>query len=205
MDGVYRNQRHFYDLTRKFYLLGRDRLIEELKPEPGHHVLEVGCGTGRNLIKAAKRYPQARFYGFDISSMMLETAERSIAKAGIADRITLAQGDAGAFTAQDLFGFNAAERVFYSYTLSMIPVWREALMRGVEATAPGGALHVVDFGQQERLPKAARAVLGRWLALFHVTARPDLFEAIQETAAKAGRRAEVTPLYRGYSWLGSIR
>ncbi|RUV53463.1 SAM-dependent methyltransferase, partial [Mesorhizobium sp. M5C.F.Ca.IN.020.14.1.1] len=27
MDGVYRWQRHIYDLTRKYYLLGRDRLI----------------------------------------------------------------------------------------------------------------------------------------------------------------------------------
>ena len=24
MDAIYRRQRHFYDLTRKYYLLGRD-------------------------------------------------------------------------------------------------------------------------------------------------------------------------------------
>ncbi len=30
MDGVYRYQRHVYDLTRKYYLLGRDRLIDGL-------------------------------------------------------------------------------------------------------------------------------------------------------------------------------
>ncbi|TIV74063.1 MAG: SAM-dependent methyltransferase, partial [Mesorhizobium sp.] len=30
MDGVYRWQRHIYDLTRKYYLLGRDRLIDGL-------------------------------------------------------------------------------------------------------------------------------------------------------------------------------
>ena len=24
MDAIYRSQRHFYDLTRKYYLLGRD-------------------------------------------------------------------------------------------------------------------------------------------------------------------------------------
>ena len=27
MDRMYRAQRHIYDLTRKFYLLGRDRMI----------------------------------------------------------------------------------------------------------------------------------------------------------------------------------
>ena len=30
MDGVYRWQRHVYDVTRKYYLLGRDRMIEGL-------------------------------------------------------------------------------------------------------------------------------------------------------------------------------
>lgn len=206
MDAVYRNQRHFYDATRKYYLLGRDRLIDELRPEPGQRVLEVGCGTGRNMILAARRYPEVDFYGFDISEMMLETAEQKIRKAGLADRITLAQGDAANFICRDLFGFEAADRVFYSYCLSMIPCWREALEQGVRALSKDGALHMVDFGQQERLPGAARAVLGRWLKLFHVTPRPDLFAAMLETAAAhPGRRVSFTTLYRGYAWLGSIR
>ena len=72
MDSIYRTQRHIYDLTRKYYLLGRDRLIRELAPPEDGCVLEVGCGTGRNLIKAARRYPRARFYGIDISEAMLE-------------------------------------------------------------------------------------------------------------------------------------
>ena len=35
MDRMYRRQRHIYDLTRKFYLLGRDELIDGLKPPAG--------------------------------------------------------------------------------------------------------------------------------------------------------------------------
>ncbi|MFX8410451.1 hypothetical protein ABTL60_19470, partial [Acinetobacter baumannii] len=67
MDGIYRYQRYIYDLTRKFYLLGRDQMIGGLQPPTGARVLEVGCGTGRNLLLAARRYPLVRFYGFDIS------------------------------------------------------------------------------------------------------------------------------------------
>ncbi|TIM21480.1 MAG: SAM-dependent methyltransferase, partial [Mesorhizobium sp.] len=52
MDGVYRWQRHIYDLTRKYYLLGRDRLIDGLDVPVGGTVLELGCGTGRNIILA---------------------------------------------------------------------------------------------------------------------------------------------------------
>ena len=45
MDDIYRVQRHFYDLTRKPYLLGRDVLIRELDIPDGGSVLEIGCGT----------------------------------------------------------------------------------------------------------------------------------------------------------------
>jgi len=58
MDRQYRWQRHIYDLTRKPYLLGRDRLVAELLPTPGARVLEIGCGTGRNLIRIARTYPR---------------------------------------------------------------------------------------------------------------------------------------------------
>ena len=46
MDAMYRYQRHIYDLTRKFYLFGRDQLLSALPAPPGAAVLEMGCGTG---------------------------------------------------------------------------------------------------------------------------------------------------------------
>ncbi len=46
MDGIYRYQRYIYDATRKYFLLGRDTLLDELDPPDGGSVLEVGCGTG---------------------------------------------------------------------------------------------------------------------------------------------------------------
>src|SRR3954469_13733391 len=148
-DAFYRTQRHFYDLTRKYYLLGRDRLIRHLSPPPGGSVVEIGCGTGRNLIVAARAWPEARFYGIDISEAMLETARRNVAKAGLTDRITLAQGDATAFDARALFGRAQFDRVFQSYTLSMIPDWLGAIREGAAKVAPDGRFDIVDFGQQE--------------------------------------------------------
>ena len=59
MDRMYRRQRYIYDATRKFYLLGRDATIAELGARASDSVLEIGCGTGRNLVKMARRYPQA--------------------------------------------------------------------------------------------------------------------------------------------------
>ena len=53
MDRMYRMQRYFYDVTRKYYLLGRDQLLEQMEVRAGEHVLEIGCGTARNLIALA--------------------------------------------------------------------------------------------------------------------------------------------------------
>ena len=122
MDRMYRHQRRIYDLTRKFYLLGRDDLIRGLYPAPDTHVLEIGCGTARNLIAAAKRFPDADFFGLDISEEMLRTARENIAREKLDDAIEVASADATNFDARALFGVERFERVFVSYSLSMIPV-----------------------------------------------------------------------------------
>jgi len=200
MDGVYRYQRHVYDATRKYFLFGRDGLISELAPGPGDRVLEVGCGTGRNLILAARRYPQARFFGLDISPAMLETARRAIARAGLSDRVSVAEADATDFDAGALFGTAAFDRVFFSYALSMVPDWPAALDRALAATAPQGRLHIVDFGQQERFPRLARAGLRRWLALFHVDPQARMRTGVSAAAAAAGRAETFRALFGGYAW-----
>lgn len=204
MDATYALHRHFYDFSRKFYLLGRDRLIAGLAPPPGGAVLEVGCGTARNLIVAAKRWPQARFYGFDISEAMLETARKSVAKHGLSDRITLAQGDAGAFDVATLFGLGAVDRVFMSYTLSMIPPWEEAIELGARALAPGGSLHIVDFGQYERLPRFAKRLHFKSLNDFHVFPRDTLPAALKRIAGEEGLRLDFRSTLRGYVWSATL-
>ncbi|WCM26146.1 class I SAM-dependent methyltransferase [Sphingomonas sp. QA11] len=204
MDAIYRTQRHFYDLTRKYYLLGRDRLIRELAPPPGGSVIEIGCGTGRNLIVAARAWPNARYFGIDISEAMLETARKNVAKAGLADRIVFAQGDATAFDAQALFGTAQFDRVFQSYTLSMIPDWLGAIREGAGKVAPGGRLDIVDFGQQEGLPRAFHRLLLAWLAKFDVSPRAKLWSAVQAAAAAQGLSATFQPLYRGYAWSAAL-
>lgn len=205
MDGVYRRQRHVYDATRKFYLLGRDRLIDALAVPEGGSVLELGCGTGRNLALAARAYPHAEFYGLDIADVMLETAERRIRREGISERVRIARGDASAFDAQTLFGRETFDRVFLSYTLSMIPPWRETIAAALDHVAPGGSLHIVDFGRQERLPGWFRAGLSRWLAAFHVTPRDSLREVLESECEKRGASLSFDSSFRGYTASATVR
>lgn len=169
MDRVYRGQRHIYDLTRKYYLFGRDRLIGELACRPGHAVLELGCGTGRNLQLIARRWPGVTCHGLDISSEMLKNARKRLGTSG-----RLALGDATRFDARALFGREGFDRVVLSYALSMIPGWETALDHAAGTLAPGGSVQVVDFGDFDGLPSPLRAILHKWLAHFHVTPRTEL-------------------------------
>lgn len=205
MDAIYRGQRHIYDLTRKYYLLGRDRLIAELAPPIGGTVLELGCGTGRNLILAARTYPDARFYGVDISEEMLITARANVEKVGLSPRIRLAQGDASAVDTVTAFGVPAFDRVFVSYALSMIPPWRETAAHALSLTKAGGSVHVVDFGGQAELPGWFRSGLRAWLAKFSVEPREDLEAVLAEIARDQGARLEFRRLYRDYARYAVVR
>jgi S-adenosylmethionine-diacylgycerolhomoserine-N-methlytransferase len=205
MDKMYRRQRHIYDLSRKYYLIGRDEMIARLRPAAGDGVLEIGCGTGRNLIKAARAYPDARLYGLDVSREMLDTAEASIARAGLASRISIANADATAFDSGILFGRERFERVMISYALSLIPPWRAALARALDVVAEGGSLHVIDFGDCAGWPKPFKAALRRWLAAFYVTPREDLGEALAALASARGLVSATEGWLGGYATLASAQ
>jgi S-adenosylmethionine-diacylgycerolhomoserine-N-methlytransferase len=199
MNRMYRRQRHIYDGTRRYYLLGRDQLIANLDPTAGATVLEIGCGTGRNLVLAARQHPQARFFGIDVSTEMLTSAISAVSRHGLTDRIRVAHGDATAFNPETLFNVAAFDHVMISYSLSMIPEWRRVLQTAASRIKPGGRLHVVDFGRQERLPGIARTLLLRWLTLFHVTPRDDLERALAELAETSGAGLAFERPFRGYA------
>jgi S-adenosylmethionine-diacylgycerolhomoserine-N-methlytransferase len=199
MNRMYRRQRHIYNATRRYYLLGRDRLIVGLRSEGGASVLEIGCGTGRNLVLAARLHPKARFFGIDVSTEMLTSAISAISRRGLTERIRLAHGDGTAFSPESLFGIRSFDHVLISYSLSMIPDWRRVLQAASGHLKPGGSLHIVDFGDQERLPAIARALLRRWLAMFDVTPRDDLERELSAMAETSGAKLKFERPFRGYA------
>jgi S-adenosylmethionine-diacylgycerolhomoserine-N-methlytransferase len=205
MNRTYRYQRHIYDFTRKYFLLRRDWLIDNLAPCDGDAVLEVGCGTGRNLAVAAARHPTAQLYGIDVSTEMLASAFATIARAGLAPRVRLAHADATSFDPQPLFGIARFDRVFVSYSLSMIPQWEAVIDHALAILGPGGELHIVDFGGQRRLPDVFRTLLRRWLAVFHVTPRDGLEAALRERAHAHNALLIFARPYRDYAQYAVLR
>jgi|HubBroStandDraft_1064217.scaffolds.fasta_scaffold00026_33 S-adenosylmethionine-diacylgycerolhomoserine-N-methlytransferase len=205
MDAMYRHQRHIYDLSRKFYLFGRDRLLAGLPAAPGATVLEMGCGTGRNLVKLARLAPSARLYGVDVSSVMLATAAASLGRAGLSDRVRLAQAGGQGFDPIAGFGLARFDTIYFSYVLSMIPGWRVVVERALDQLAPGGTLAVVDFGDQLEGPAWRRRILLGWLGLFDVHPRAEIEQGLREIAGGLGGLVRDEDVFDGYAYILAMR
>jgi S-adenosylmethionine-diacylgycerolhomoserine-N-methlytransferase len=180
MDRMYRYTRHVYDATRRYYLLGRDRLLRLMQIRDGDRVVEMGCGTARNLIKLKRLHPAARLYGLDASQSMLDTAALALQRHGCADTV-LRHCLAEQLDARQTFGLDEPfDVIFFSYSLSMMPTWPAALDAALANLRPSGRIYIVDFWDQAGLPRPFAYVLKRWLALFHVHHRPELLAHLQE-------------------------
>ncbi len=206
MDKMYRYQRYIYDLTRKYYLFGRDTLIEHMDVHPKQRVLEIGCGTARNLLKLAKRHPEAELYGLDASNEMLITAQSKVDNSPHANNIHLTQCLAENLHYQETFELDRPfDRVFFSYALSMIPPWQQALDAGLANLKAGGELYIVDFSDQRDLPAWFRKILVWWLDLFGVHYKPELLPYLEKLAASGAGHLQVTSLGGHYAFIARFR
>ena len=205
MDRMYRMQRYFYDVTRKYYLLGRDQLLREMNVQSGEKILEAGCGTARNLIILGKLHPEAKLFGLDASAAMLETAQSKVDAAGVKN-ITLKTALADDFKFDETFGLDAQfDKIFFSYSISMIPPWRESIDNALANLKPGGEMYIVDFYDQKNLPSAFRKSLRWWLKKFHVQFWDDLMPHLKSLETQGLGGLTIAPLFRSYSFIAKFQ
>ena len=69
-----------------------DRMLQMAKVKPGDVLYDLGCGDGRIVIAAAKRFG-IRGVGIDIDPVRIAEAQENAKKAGVSDRVTFIQGD----------------------------------------------------------------------------------------------------------------
>ncbi len=123
-------------------------LVAEAGLEPGHDVLEVGCGTGNLALLARRSHPDARVVGLDPDPKALDLARRKAARRALP--LQLDRGFADALPYPDA----SFDRVLSAFMLHHLePAGKLPMLREVRRVLrPGGRLHLLDFGGTHHRP-----------------------------------------------------
>lgn len=140
LERYYQFHSRIYDATRWSFLFGREEVLLRAacvsKPQ---RILEVGCGTGRNLPGLRRCFPQAHVTGVDLSEQMLSIAATKVKD----DRTTLLRRS---YSAPVHEGGSRFDLVLFSYALTMFnPGWEQAIDAAWDDLEEGGVIAVVDF------------------------------------------------------------
>lgn len=183
----YRLHAAIYDLTRWSFLFGRSALIQRLQKmriEP-RRILEVGCGTGRNLAALARAFPTAEVVGIDVSEDMLDHARRRCAFADT--RVLLECAPYGVHSRLGKFDLIVA-----SYALTMMGEGVGSVLDAARRDLrDDGVLAVVDF-RDSRF-----AFFRHWMSLNHVRLDDSVLPQIR---ARFGDKASSTKIAYAGLW-----
>lgn len=162
-------------------------MIESARIAAGHHVLDVGCGTGTLLIIGARQVPHATFIGLDADERILARARHKIARAGLSIRL-----DRGSAT--DLPYPDATfDRVLSTLAFHHLTTGekKRAFAEAFRILRPRGELHLGDFGAPDSRFSRVASYLTEKIGREHVEenfqgvlpamARATGFEPVDET------------------------
>lgn len=150
----------FASLGKRVIHPGGRRATEELLSlaaiEPGHRVLDVGCGVATTAIEIAERHG-ARVTAVDISPLMLERARDNVRHAGASGSVEVRSGDILAL--EDPEG--TYDRVI-AEAVTMFVDRPRAARELVRVCRPGGRVLATEFLWRRRPSEEARqAFLGQ--------------------------------------------
>jgi SAM-dependent methyltransferase len=114
-----------------------DRMLELAEVGPTDVVYDLGCGDGRIVVMAAKRY-RARGIGFDLDQKRIAESQANARKEGVEHLVTFVQQDA---TTVDVSPATVVTLVMSpSWNLSMLPKLRQQLRPGTRLVIHGSHL-----------------------------------------------------------------
>ena len=131
-----------YDLIDLVFFVRPDirrRAVSRLALKPGDRVLEMGCGTGKNLALLREAVgPLGHVYGVDLSEGMLRVADEVRSQNGWSN-VTLARSDVSDYRVPE-----PVQGVLFSLSYNTMPNHQQVLRQAWDRLAPGGNLVVMD-------------------------------------------------------------
>lgn len=169
--GYSRSAPHYDELAGPMYAAGLRRVLPHLRVPPMPAILDVGSGTGLNLIEAARWFRSPRLLrGIDISPGMVAVARAKAAALGLPAEFVV--GDAERLPYPDgLFDLVICNSVFHWFKERAA-----ALREMARVLRPGGQLVLLTatkpgFGEWFNL---VDSVMGLAYGPAATTAKPDL-------------------------------
>ena len=151
-----------------------DRLYELARFDPGHRVLEVGCGAGTTAIDIATRFG-CEVTAIDVAPAFVERARANVRDAELEDRVAVRQGDVLSLELPD----DSFDRVVAEAVLMYVDRDR-AVRELARVCRPGGTVLDHEGYLREETPPEVREVAERFvpgLAVETAAAWVDAYEA----------------------------
>jgi S-adenosylmethionine-diacylgycerolhomoserine-N-methlytransferase len=189
--SFYRLHAAIYDWTRPLLLFRRREAVARLRLRAGERVLDVGCGTGYNLVRLHAR--GARVVGIEPSAPMRARAEARLERARLRGVVDL---DPRPYGSHEGYA-GAADALLFSYSLSMIPPFREVIERAQADLRPGGRIAVVDFLD-------ASGPVGLGLRRSHVALGGERLAALREAFPRHEHWVRRGPGWRYFVFVGTL-
>jgi arsenite methyltransferase len=175
------------------------RSLELIELGPGERLLDVGSGTGRSALLAAREFG-CLVAGLDYGAEAVRGAQHAADAAGLGDRVGFVVGEAGALP----FADDEFDAVLCECSLSTFPDKQRAVAELRRVLRPDGRLAISDVvGEPGRLPEPLRGAIatlacvggalplaGYERLLAERGLRTFAVESLDDEAARLARRVE---------------
>lgn len=140
----------YFDIVQSWLVrdvIYKKMLIKQADIQPGHRVMDLGCGTGTLAIMAKQAQPLAHVCGLDADPEMLGMAQKKVTTLGV--DVTFDEGMTFALPYPD----ESMDRVLSSIMIHHLktPDKHRTAKEIYRVLKPGGQLHIIDFGKPSTL------------------------------------------------------
>src|SRR3989344_5901967 len=169
LEKFYCTHSKFYDSTRPFFLVSRNKALSMLNFDENDKVLDLACGTGLNIPHIAKVVRLENIVGIDYSESMLARARSKFPE------IRFVQGDVSNYILGKKF-----DKIVCTYSLSMIEQWKETIQNASRHLAHNGTFLLLDFHPWNRTIKLFYPMCRAWLEMHGVDSDRDYLPELRK-------------------------